>query len=157
MRTRLEKTFLALVLLLGLLWSYRHLDAQQQTVGGQVSVVSSAPTNCTLGTLYFNTTTNLLSVCKATDTLVTVMVPPLRGTTGTITGTLLALGACNTGTATVTGATTAMQATASPVSDPGTTVVWYAWVSSANTVTVKECELILGTPNNTAFNVAVNP
>lgn len=85
------------------------------------------------------------------------MVAPLRGTTGTIAGTLLALGACNTGTATVTGATTAMQATASPVSDPGTTVVWYAWVSSANTVTVKECELILGTPNNTAFNVTVNP
>lgn len=154
----MKKLYIAgiLVVCLGLL-AIHHGSAQQQTVGGQVSVVSSAPTNCTLGTLYFNTTTNLLSVCKATDTLVNVMVAPLRGTTSTITGTLLALGACNTGTATVTGATTSMHAAASPASDPGATVVWYAWVSSANTVTVKECELILGTPNNTAFNVVVNP
>lgn len=153
----MKKLYIAgiLVIIIGLL-AIHHIQAQQ-TVGGQVFVVSSNPANCNLGSLYFNTSSGLLSVCKATDTLVTVMVPPLRGTTGTITGTLLALGACNTGTATVTGATTTMQATASPVSDPGTTVVWHAWVSSANTVTVKECELVLGTPNNTAFNVVVNP
>lgn len=150
----MKKTLLALAVLVSLAVGYLYA---QQTVGGQVFVVSSNSANCTLGSLYFNTASGLLSVCKATDTLVTVMVPPLRGTTGTITGTLLALGACNTGTATVTGATTAMQATASPVSDPGTTVVWHAWVSSANTVTVKECELVLGTPNNTVFNVTVNP
>ena len=150
----MKKTLLALAVLVSLAVGYLYA---QQTVGGQVFVVSSNPANCNLGSLYFNTASGLLSVCKATDTLVTVMVPPLRGTTGTITGTLLALGACNTGTATVTGATTAMQATASPVSDPGSTVVWHAWVSSANTVTVKECELVLGTPNNTAFNVTVNP
>src|SRR5882672_3823661 len=150
----MKKTLLALAVLVSLAVGYLYA---QQTVGGQVFVVSSNPANCNLGSLYFNTASGLLSVCKATDTLVTVMVPPLRGTTGTITGTLLALGACNTGTATVTGATTAMQATASPVSDPGSTVVWHAWVSSANTVTVKECELVLGTPNNTAFNVVVNP
>lgn len=150
----MKKTLLALAILVSLAVGYLYA---QQTVGGQVFVVSSNPANCTLGSLYFNTASGLLSVCKATDTLVTVMVAPLRGTTGTITGTLLALGACNTGTATVTGATTAMQATASPVSDPGTTVVWHAWVSSVNTVTVKECELVLGAPNNTAFNVTVNP
>jgi len=150
----MKKTLLALAVLVSLAVGYLYA---QQTVGGQVFVVSSNPANCNLGSLYFNTASGLLSVCKATDTLVTVMVPPLRGTTGTITGTLLALGACNTGTATVTGATTAMQATASPVSDPGSTVVWHAWVSSANTVTVKECELVLGTPNNTAFSVTVNP
>lgn len=156
MRTRLEKIFLFVGLSLVLLAAYYRLNAQQ-TVGGQVFVVSSNPSSCTLGSLYFNTASGLLSVCKATDTLVTVMVAPMRGTTGTITGTLLALGACNTGTATGAGATTAMQADASPVSDPGPAVVWHAWVSSANTVTVKECELILGTPNNTAFNVTVNP
>jgi len=156
MRTRLEKAVLAMGLLLILFWTYRRLDAQQ-TVGGQVFIVSSDPVNCTLGSLYFNTTSGLLSVCKTTDTLVTAMVAPLRGVTGTITGTLLALGACNTGTATIPGATTAMHASASPVSDPGSTVIWQAWVSSANTVTVKECELVLGTPNNTAYNVVVNP
>lgn len=155
MRTRLEKILLFVGLSLILLAAYYRVNAQQ-TVGGQVFVVSSNPTNCTLGSLYFSTTTGLLSVCKATDTLANVMVAPMRGTTGTITGTLLALGACNTGTATVTGATTAMHASASPVSDPGSTVVWFAWVSSSNTVTVKECELVLGTPNNTAFNVTVN-
>ena len=50
-----------------------------------------------------------------------------------------------------------MSSTASPVADPGTGVVWLAWVSSAGTVTVKECALVSLTPNNTAYNVVVNP
>jgi len=154
----MRKRYIAGIVIVFLILLVVHfIQAQNQTVGGQVTVVSSAPSNCTLGTLFFNTTTNLLSVCKTTDTLVAVMVAPLRGTTGTITGTLLALGACDTGTATITGATTSMQASASPVSDPGSTVIWHAWVSSSNTVTVKECELVLGTPNNTAYNIVVNP
>ena len=141
------------ILMLTLVFS----KAQNQTVGGQVTIVSSAPTNCTLGTLFFNTNTNQLSVCKATDTLATVMLSPMRASTGTITGTSLPLGSCNTGTVTVTGATTSMPAIATPVNDPGIGIVWNAFVSSANTVTVKECALVLSTPNNTAYNVVVNP
>jgi hypothetical protein len=141
-----------------ILLTVHFIQAQNnQTVGGQVTVVSASPSNCTLGTLFFNTTTNLLSVCKVTDTLVTVMVPPLRGTTGTITGTILVIGGCDTGTASIAGATTSMHASASPVTDPGTGVVWHAWVSSANTVTVKECALLSLTPANTTYNVVVNP
>jgi len=155
----MRKLYIAGILTVSLgLLAIHFIQAQNnQTVGGQVTVVSSAPPNCTLGTLFFNTTTNLLSVCKTTDTLVTVMVAPLRGTTGTITGTLLALGGCDTGTASIPGATMGMQVSASPVSDPGTGVVWNAWVSSANTVTVKECALLTLTPANTAYNVVVNP
>jgi len=155
----MRKLYIAgiLIVFFGLL-AIRLIQAQNnQTVGGQVTVVSTNPSNCTLGTLFFNTTTNLLSICKATDTLVTVMIPPLRGTTGTITGTLLSVGTCDTGTVSIPGATTGMHASASPITDPGTGVVWEAWVSSADTVTVKECALLTLTPANTAYNVVVNP
>ena len=86
---------------------------------------------------------------------------PLRGVTGSIGGSLLAAGACTGGTATVTGATTSMAASASPVADPdpalSTGVVWDAFVSSANTVTVRVCGLAAVTPNATTYQVAVTP
>jgi len=64
--------FVVLAAVLLILWAMVRVGAQgQQTVGGQVTVVSSDPTNCTLGSLFFNTTTNQLSVCKAT--VVTLM------------------------------------------------------------------------------------
>src|SRR5882724_8771136 len=158
MRTRLEKAVLAMGLLLILFWAYRRLDAQQ-TVGGQVFIVSSDPVNCTLGSLYFNTTSGLLSVCKTTDTLVTAMVAPLRGATGTITGTLLAAGACNSGTATVTGAVAGQSAKAN--TSDGTFIgggfTVNADVTSNNIATVNICAVFLSTPPSKSYNVMVNP
>lgn len=83
------------------------------------------------------------------------------GTTASIGGSLLVAGACSTGTATVTGATTGMQASASPAGgiDPtngsvlGVSVL--ARVSSANTVTVSVCSPIAGTPTAATYNVRV--
>lgn len=83
-------------------------------------------------------------------------------TTSSIGGALLA-GACDSGTVTVNGATTGMVATASPTSDPqtGTTtglgVTIYAFVSSANTVTVRVCAISAVTPNSVTYNVSVFP
>jgi hypothetical protein len=82
--------------------------------------------------------------------------PYLSGTTGSVSGGLT-LGTCDTGTATVTGATTGMTAVASPVTDPGTGAIWNAWVSAPDTVTVKLCGLAILTPSATAFNVRVLP
>lgn len=79
----------------------------------------------------------------------------LRGTTGSIGGALT-VGACDTGTATVTGATTSMLASASPVTYPGDGYVYQAYVSAADTVTVKLCGLIVGTPTSSAYNVSVS-
>src|SRR6267142_564215 len=65
--------------------------------------------------------------------------PILSGTSGSIGGGALLAGACATGTATVTGATTAMVALTDPNTYPGDGTIWDAQVTSSNTVTVKVC------------------
>lgn len=80
----------------------------------------------------------------------------MLGTTGSVSGALTA-GICNTGTAMVAGATTAMVAVTSPVTYPGDAADWRAYVSSAGVVTVKECGLGVITPSATVFNVRVLP
>lgn len=81
----------------------------------------------------------------------------LTGTTANIGGSLLLLGGCSTGTASVAGATSGMVASASPVNAVANGVQFQAYVSSANTVTVQECALLTITPTATPFNVRVIP
>jgi hypothetical protein len=81
--------------------------------------------------------------------------PVLTGTTGSIGGGLLAAGTCASGTAAVTGATTAMAVAASPVTYPGDGSTWLAYVSAGGTVTVKVCALVAVTPGASAYNVRV--
>ena len=86
---------------------------------------------------------------------------PLAGTTGSIGGGALLAGACTSGTATVSGATTAMSAAATALGavDPtngnvlGVSIL--AHVTSANTVTVRLCVPIAGTPAATTYKVVV--
>lgn len=84
--------------------------------------------------------------------------PVLGAVSGSISGGLT-LGTCNTATVSVPGATTSMVAVVSPSS--GTSMAngiqWQAQVTSANTVTVWECGLVIVTPNATTFNVRVIP
>lgn len=84
--------------------------------------------------------------------------PIFRGTSSTISGALT-IGTCNTATVTVTGATTGMVVGVSPVTNPDSGAAgltrWDGYVSSSNTVTVRECGLGVVTPNATAYNVAV--
>lgn len=79
----------------------------------------------------------------------------LAATSASIGGASLAAGACASGTATVTGATTSMVAQASPTTYPGDGNVWHAYVSAANTVTVKVCAIVTGTPTASTYNVRV--
>ena len=83
---------------------------------------------------------------------------PLSGTTSSIGGSALAAGICTTGTASVTSATNYMAVAASPVADPGTGFTWGAWISAANTVTVRVCNIsgASATPTSTAYNVRVS-
>lgn len=87
-----------------------------------------------------------------------VEAPILRATSSTLSGAIT-IGTCNTTTVSVTGATTAMDVVVTPVSNPDSgsagLVRWDGYVSSANTVTVRECGLGVVTPNATAYNVAV--
>ena len=81
----------------------------------------------------------------------------LMGTTGSIGGGVLTAGSCTSGTASVTGATTAMGVIATPVTYPGDGSTWLAYVSAGGTVTVKVCALVAVTPGATAYNVRVIP
>jgi hypothetical protein len=84
--------------------------------------------------------------------------PVLRGTSSALSGALT-IGTCNTTTVAITGATTSMDVVVTPVTNPDTGSAgltrWDGYVSSANTVTVRECGLGIVTPNSTAYNVAV--
>jgi Cys-tRNA synthase (O-phospho-L-seryl-tRNA:Cys-tRNA synthase) len=85
----------------------------------------------------------------------TAPVPVLSATSGAMGGSLLALGGCNTTDVTVTGATTSMAATASPVGALASGIQWQAAVISSNTVRVYECALLSITPASTTFNIRV--
>jgi len=90
----------------------------------------------------------------ATDAFVKSNLP-LAGTTGSIGGSALALGACTSGTVNVTGATTSMAVVATPATYPGDGMVWRPYVSAAGVVTVKVCASVAGTPTASTYNVRV--
>lgn len=98
---------------------------------------------------------NIVTLPSATGILGLV----ISGTTGSIGGSSLALNACSSGTATVTGATTGMVAITNPTANPNSganqSYDWYAIVTATNTVTVYECAIVAGTPAATTFNVRV--
>ena len=79
----------------------------------------------------------------------------IAGTTASIGGSPLQAGQCASGVARLSGAASSMVATASPVSDPGDGFIWQAFVSAANTVTVKVCAINHGTPRPVVYNVRV--
>jgi hypothetical protein len=79
----------------------------------------------------------------------------LSGTSASIGGGALAGGACASTTTTVTGAATTMAVVATPVTDPGAGNYWQAFVSSANTVTVRVCAAVAGTPVASTYNIRI--
>ena len=84
-----------------------------------------------------------------------VAPPYLTGTTGSIGGSLLSAGACTSGTAAVTGATSGMSVVATPVLYPGDGIWWEAYVSAAGTATVKVCASVSATPIASGYNARV--
>lgn len=114
------------------------------------------------------TQTNGITYIPATDTIGIVAKNfnlngtnvnlPLLGTTASIGGSALAVGASATGTATITGATTSMVCTAQP--SDGTNMwsssfVVGCTVTAANTATVNVMAIVAGTPTAKTYNVRV--
>jgi hypothetical protein len=66
-------------------------------------------------------------------------------------------GTCVQNTTAVTGATTGMAVSISPVSTPGVGAVWSAFVSSAGNVTINECAVATSAGGTIAFNIRVTP
>lgn len=81
----------------------------------------------------------------------------LTGTSASLGGSSVASGVCISNTTTVTNAATSASASASPNTYPGDGFNWTAYVSAANTVTLKECNFTAGslTPTASTFNIRV--
>ena len=80
----------------------------------------------------------------------------LPGLSGSIGGGALLAGAVATGTVAIAGATTAMTVTCTPNTYPGNGISWFAYVSSAGTVTVVVIAIIAATPVASTYNVRVH-
>ncbi len=86
---------------------------------------------------------------------VAVLTPanlPLTGKTGGILGQAFTIGQCATSALTITGAAAGMVAVASPETDPGSGFVWEAFVSAANTVLIRLCN-VSGSAQSSAASV----
>lgn len=81
----------------------------------------------------------------------------LRGSSASLGGGALSAGACATNTTTVTGATTAMVVSVTPVTYPGDAAVWSGYVSSADTITTRVCAVVNVTPTASVYRIAVIP
>ena len=79
------------------------------------------------------------------------------GTTPGIGGSALTAGQCSSGTVAIAGAAASMSVAVSPATDPGTGFVWEGFVSAANTITVRLCNVGGGTltPTSSRYNVRV--
>lgn len=81
----------------------------------------------------------------------------LTGTTGSIGGGVLTAGTCSSGTVAVTNSTTSMTVNVTPNTYPGDGTLFYGYVSTNGTVTVKVCALVALTPSASTYNVRVVP
>lgn len=123
-------------------------------IAAQTATSATSATSATTAT----TATNVSGGTAAVTSLTingTAVNPILSGTSGSLGGGLLAAGACTSGTVSITGAASGMSVIATPTTYPGDGVQWQAYVSSSNTVTVKVCEIILGTPTVSIYNIRV--
>jgi hypothetical protein len=124
----------------------------QNTLGSAAtaSAASGTPTLCATG----QAPTGVLPNWNATGCA--TLFAPLKGVTGTITGTALSA-SCDSGTATVTGATVGSVVAVSSTTgvDVGAAFDLRASVTATNTVTVYVCGAGTGTPASLAYNVVV--
>ncbi len=127
-------------------------------VGQQLDLVSGGFAT-TLKGAAAPTAARTLTARDASYTIAGTDQLPLAGATPSLGGASLAAGACTSGTVTVSGATTSMSAAASPSADPGASFLWLAFVSAANTVTVRVCNFTsaAATPAASVYNVRVIP
>lgn len=107
---------------------------------------------------FYDYSGNQFYMCH-TNVWVAQAKPYLTGTTGTITGTLLAVGGSDTGNVTITGAAVGAncQANASDGTAPATGTFVDCNVGSTNTVTVRVVAFVIGTPPSKTYSVKVFP
>lgn len=104
-------------------------------------------------TLYFDGTTHASHLHVPSS--IYQRLPVLRGTSGNLGGSAMTAGQTITATVSVIGATSGMAVALSPSTYPGDGFVWDAYVSSADTVTVRLTATLSGTPTTSTYNVRV--
>lgn len=113
------------------------------------TALASAPTACTAPQFATGISANGNSVgCAAAYSV---------ATTTNIGGSALAAGACASGTVTTSGVTTStlVGIVVTPQTYPGDGFTWYGYISATNTVTVKVCAIVAGTPTSSSYAVRV--
>jgi len=132
-----------------------------QLAGTSTSNGSGAPVgSCISGSTYTDASTGYAWSCKAGAWVLGATSGVMSGTTGSIGGGLLAVGASASGTVTITGATVGMACIAQP--SDGTNM--YALganvgctVTASNTVTVNVVAIVTLTPASKTYSVRVVP
>lgn len=138
---------------------------QPATTGMVAQIVMSAGSPSTILTcnaaaealIAWDYTNSIFYVCHS-SVWASASAPPLTGTTGTITGTLLAVGGTDTGTVTVAGAVVGKPCSVSTTdgTNPSSSVTYHCEVTSTNTVTVTLQAAAIATPASKAYNVSVS-
>ena len=97
--------------------------------------------------------TSMPSVNSATPSWIGAVY---TGTTGSIGGGALGVAGCTSGTVAVTNSTTSMTVSVTPNTYPGDGILYFGYVSSNGTVTVKVCAIAILTPTSSTYNVRVH-
>lgn len=120
-------------------------------LGGKAVSLAGALTTTGANALTLATTGTTSLTLPQSGTLSTV----LSGTSASIGGGALLAGQCSSTTLTVNGAAVGNPIALAPTTFPGTGTTYYAYVSSANTVTVSVCAIIALTPAASTYSVKV--
>jgi hypothetical protein len=111
----------------------------------------AAPTISSTATFSFSALGNTTSTGNISAVSMTITSAVQSASIG---GAALVIGKCNTAAVTIAGATTTRGAVfVSPVTYPGSGVLWDGYVSAVNTVTVQECVETSTAPTASVFNV----
>lgn len=142
------------------------ITVDRATVATTADALTSNPADCGAGELATGIGASGALSCTASPTVTTLnattvniggtaVSPSLTGTTPGIGGGALLAGGCTSGTVAVTGSTTAMAVAVTPNTYPGDGTLYYGYVSTNGTVTVKVCAIVALTPVSSSYNVKV--
>lgn len=135
-------------------------------LAASATALASDPADCSAGQIATGIAASGVLSCTASPTVTTLTTtnltlngtavsPVLTGTTGGIGGGALLAGGCTSGTVAVTGSTTTMAVALTPNTYPGDGTLYYGYVSTNGTVTVKVCAIVALTPVSSTYNVKV--
>jgi len=130
-------------------------DGNAVVFGASVADGSLTSGHTSIGPVKFkfsSTSVNTATWPDASGTIAYV----ITATSSAYGGAPLTAGTCTGGSTSTPGATTAMVATASPVTYPGDGIYWVAYVGSADNTTVKVCSTFTSlTPTSSTYNIRI--